>query len=137
MEKNEKNLGTQLAEERTSLARQRSFLAAERTLMAWLRTALSMISFGFTLVKLFEYLNSSPRGPLVGPFGRTWTPGVVGLSMMTIGIGSLVFAILGHRKTMRALREEGLEGEWSLAFAVATLVALLGLFALVSLLLGH
>ena len=129
--------GTQLAEERTSLALKRSFLAAERTLMAWLRTALSMISFGFTMVKLFEYLDSSARGPLVGPFGRTWTPAAVGLSMMAIGVGSLLVAILDHRRTVQSLREEGMEVRWSLAFAVSALIAVLGLFALVSLLLGQ
>jgi len=34
------------------MAVERSFLAFERTLMAWLRTSLSMMSFGFTLVKI-------------------------------------------------------------------------------------
>jgi putative membrane protein len=131
-----KDRGTQLAEERTSLALNRTFLAAERTLMAWMRTALSMISFGFTMIKFFQYLDST-RGPIVGPLGRTWTPEAVGFSMMTIGTASLIVALVVHRKEMKTLRQGGLKGGWSLAFVVASLVALLGLFALVSILLGH
>ena len=131
-----KDRGTQLAEERTSLALNRNFLAAERTLMAWIRTALSMISFGFTMIKFFEYLDST-RGPIVGPLGRTWTPAVVGFSMMAIGTASLFVAVLVHHQELKALRKEGMESKWSLAFVVATLVAVLGLFALVSILMGH
>jgi putative membrane protein len=128
--------GTQLAEERTSLALGRSYLACERTLMAWVRTALSMISFGFTMIKFFQYLESS-RGPTIGPLGRTWTPEAIGFSMMSIGTLALVVALLGHRTEVRTLREEGLPRKWSLASTVGLLIALLGLFALVSLLLGH
>ena len=50
-----KDRGTILAEERTDLAYQRTIIAAERTLMAWIRTALSMIGFGFTIYKFFQY----------------------------------------------------------------------------------
>ena len=45
--------GTRLAVERTRLAH-------ERTLMAWVRTATSLISFGFTIYKFFEF--ESGRG---------------------------------------------------------------------------
>jgi uncharacterized membrane protein YidH (DUF202 family) len=45
----------------TKLARLRTFQASERTLMAWIRTAISMISFGFTIVKFFEYLEGERR----------------------------------------------------------------------------
>ena len=40
----------------TALALERTRLAHERTLMAWVRTATSLISFGFTIYKAFEYL---------------------------------------------------------------------------------
>ena len=50
-----KDRGTILAEERTNLAVERSVMAAERTLMAWIRTAISMIGFGFTIYKFFQY----------------------------------------------------------------------------------
>jgi putative membrane protein len=126
-----KDLGTQLAEERTALALKRSFLACERTLMAWMRTAFAMISFGFTMIKFFQYLDTS-RGPAVGLLGRTWTPEVVGFAMMAIGTVSLCVAVFDHRRELKELREAGLERRRSLAFIVASLVALLGVFAFVS-----
>ena len=39
----------------TELAVDRTWLAHERTLMAWVRTATSMISFGFTIYKFFQF----------------------------------------------------------------------------------
>ena len=50
-----KSRGIVLAEERTDLAVQRTVIAAERTLMAWIRTAISMIGFGFSIYKFFQY----------------------------------------------------------------------------------
>jgi putative membrane protein len=128
--------GTQLAEQRTRLAIKRSFLAAERTLMAWVRTSLSMISFGFTMVKFFEYLEAE-RQLRLGWFGRSWAPATLGLTLITIGTGALVVAVVQHWHTLTELREEGLEPKWSLALTVAALVAVLGVFAFGSLVLRY
>ena len=103
--------------------------------MAWVRTSFSMISFGFTMVKFFEYLDSS-RGPIVGVFGRTWSPSAVGLGLMTIGVFALVAAAFQHRQDLRSLRTEGLRTGWSLALTVATVTAVLGLFGLGAIALG-
>jgi putative membrane protein len=128
--------GTQLAEQRTRLAVKRSFLAAERTLMAWVRTSLSMISFGFTMVKFFEYLEAE-RQLTVGWFGHSWAPATLGLTLITIGTGALVVAVIQHWQALEELREEGLAPGWSLALTVATLVAVLGVFAFGSLVLRY
>ncbi len=54
---------TTLADERTDLAVARTLLALDRTLMAWVRTATSLISFGFTIYKIFQQLAQiRPRG---------------------------------------------------------------------------
>jgi len=127
---------TQLARQRTEMALERSFLAVERTLMAWLRTSLSMISFGFTLAKFFEYLEGQ-KGPLVGHFGWTWSPRALGLAMVLIGSGALLMACVQHSRRVRALRREGLAHQWNLAFIVALLVAVLGIFALAALVTGN
>lgn len=132
-----KDESTNLARKRTTLATERSFLAFERTLMAWLRTSLSMISFGFTLVKFFEFLESE-RGPIVGGlFGRTWAATTLGMAMIVIGTGALVAAIIQHKRRVDALRHAGLVPQWNLALNVAMLVAALGVFALCSLFLGR
>src|SRR5581483_2367687 len=43
--------------DQVGLAFERTYLAHERTLMAWIRTAASLITFGFTLFKYFQYLH--------------------------------------------------------------------------------
>ena len=127
---------TELAEKRTDLAIERSFLAFERTLMSWLRTSLSMISFGFTLVKFFEFVENERGGPVVGKLGRTWTPTALGTAMILIGTIALVIAIVQHKRRVDALKREGLVPQWNLAYNVAILIAALGVFALVSLVPG-
>jgi len=129
------NRSTQLAEQRTALALERSFLAFERTLMAWLRTALSMIGFGFTLAKFFQYLAEQRGGAVIGSFGRTWKSDSVGLTMITIGTVSLLIAVIQHRRRVAALRQMGLVAQWNLAFWVAGLVSALGVFAFLALVL--
>ncbi|MBB3179283.1 YidH family protein [Variovorax sp. Sphag1AA] len=127
---------TQLARERTTLAVERSFLAFERTLMSWLRTSLSMISFGFTLVKFFEYVVDQRGTPIVGRLGATWSPRALGLSMVAIGTGALLLAVIQHGRRVKALQAQGLVAQWNLAYWVAILVAALGMFALVSIVSG-
>lgn len=104
--------------------------------MAWLRTSLSMIGFGFTLVKFFEYLEEQQGGPIVGHFGRTWSSTTFGMAMMLIGTGALIFAIIQHRRRTAALRREGLLPQWELALNVAVLVAILGVLAMGSIVAG-
>ncbi len=70
--------------------------------MAWVRTATSLISFGFTIYKFFQFdvarqpLNASP---LIGPRGFA-------LLMITIGLVSLALSTVQHRRDMKALRDE-------------------------------
>lgn len=118
----------------TGLAIERTYLAEERTLQAWVRTALSMISFGFTIVKFFQFLVQERGGPLVGVFGRQRSPAAVGLALVTIGTLALVAAIVQHRAALAELHRKGLAPRWSLAFTVAIAVALLGVFIFASLL---
>ena len=129
--------GTQLAEERTRLAFDRSFLAAERTLMAWIRTSMAMISFGFTLVKFMGYVTAGRNLSPTGLFGHQFAPPAFGLTLVTLGTLALVVAVLQHRQTLKRLRERGLEPRWSLTLTVATVVAVLGVFAFGSLVLNY
>jgi putative membrane protein len=124
-----------LAEVRTELAVERSFLAFERTLMAWLRTALSMIGFGFTLAKFFQYLAEQRGSSMIGRFGVTWASDTVGLTMIAIGTVALALAVIQHHRRVAALRAYGLMPQWNLALWVAGLVSALGVLAFVSLVL--
>ena len=86
----------------TKLAIERTRLAHERTLMAWVRTATSLISFGFTIYKFFEYLRESQSAPTSGALG----PREFAVLMIGIGITAMILATIGHRRSMRALRAE-------------------------------
>ena len=127
--------GTLLAEARTQLAFERTFLAAERTLMAWVRTSMAMISFGFTMVKFVEYLEEERKFRLSGLFGQSSGAESLGLAFITIGTLALVAAVLQHRRTLRTLHARGFESGFSLALTVASVVAVLGVFAFGSLVL--
>jgi putative membrane protein len=116
----------------TKLAIERTRLAHERTLMAWVRTATSLISFGFTVYKFFQYLRESSQGPpTTGAIG----PREFGGLMIGIGITSLILATIGHRRSMRALRADyGVLIPYSLSTVVAGLIGALGVLLLVAVL---
>jgi putative membrane protein len=114
----------------TKLALDRTRLAYERTLMAWVRTAASLISFGFTIYKFFQYLREEGNslGSGLGPRG-------FGMLMIAIGLAALLIATLEHRQNLQALRAEYGPVRRSLATVVAGLVAILGVLGFVSVLL--
>src|SRR5262249_37221539 len=116
----------------TELAMRRNFMAAERTLMAWIRTAISMIGFGFTLAKLFQAL-SQQKILIKGPAGSTWTAEGVGMTLVVLGTFSLIVAIFDHRRQLKLLRADGLQERFSLSRIVASILAILGVMALLAL----
>jgi putative membrane protein len=116
----------------TQLALQRSFLATERTLMAWIRTSISMIGFGFTLAKLFQSL-ASANVLVRGPAGNVWTAKGVGMLLIALGTFALVVAVLDHRRELKELKAFGLGHRFSLTMSVASVLAVLGVMALLSL----
>jgi putative membrane protein len=108
----------------TRLAVDRTRLAHERTLMAWVRTAVSMISFGFTIYKFFQFeLDGRPpvAGHALGPRGYAFV-------MIAIGLVALLVSTIQHRHSMRVLRAEfGASVPRSVATLVAGLFSALGL----------
>jgi putative membrane protein len=128
------DVSTNLAHQRTDLAMERNYLAADRTLMAWIRTALSMISFGFTIGKLGQVMESVE----VTAGFRTKTVSVEGIAyfLTILGTLSLLGAAFQHWVRMRELRAMGCKVQVSLSFIVALVLALVGGFALSSLILA-
>jgi putative membrane protein len=125
--------GNHSLDRNTQLALQRSFLATERTLMAWIRTSISMIGFGFTLAKLFQSLADS-NVLIRGPAGEVWTAEGVGMLLISLGTFALVVAVFDHHRELKQLRAAGLEARFSLTMAVASVLAILGVTALLSVL---
>jgi putative membrane protein len=112
----------------TLLAADRTRLAHDRTLMAWVRTSTSLISFGFTIYKFFQYLHekgTDTRDRLLGP--REFA-----LLMISIGIIALALASWQHRRDMKALRALYPEVPYSLATVLAGLISILGVVALLA-----
>ncbi len=126
-----KDRGTILAEERTDLAVERTRDAAERTLMAWIRTTLSMISFGFTIFKFFQYLQQTATA-------TQWRPEMpknLGLFLVILGTGMLILAIGQHWVFLKRLQERsGKKMPISLAMIAALFITFMGFFALANLL---
>ena len=110
----------------TRLAFERTYLAHERTQMAWVRTSLALISFGFAIGKFFHYLHEQ-RPERLPPIGAT----SVGTLMIVIGLVALAVAGLRHGRALKTLRAECPGLQASLAWVIVTLLALLGVLALV------
>jgi putative membrane protein len=115
----------------TKLALDRTRLAYERTLMAWVRTATSLISFGFTIYKFFQFLREGQPAPQGGMLGLH----AFALLMIGIGLTALLIATAEHQQSMNALRSDYGSMPRSLAQLVAGLIGALGVLGLVSVLL--
>jgi putative membrane protein len=119
-----KDRGTVLAEERTDLAYQRTIIAAERTLMAWIRTALSMIGFGFTIYKFFQYQADEIAS---GKIQRPNAPRNLGLSLIALGTLALAAAAWQHRRFLKSIGAYEKQHMISISVVVAMVVILIGL----------
>ena len=114
--------GTQLAVERTRLAH-------ERTLMAWIRTAASLISFGFTIYKFFEF--DAGRSTATAATSRLLSPRQFGMIMIAIGVVALALATVQQYRTIQRMENAYGGAERSVALIVAVIVSIMGILALV------
>jgi putative membrane protein len=126
--------GAVLVEARTDLAFQRTLFAAERTLMAWIRTAISMIGFGFSIYKFFQYL---PEEIAAGNIQRPRAPRNLGLTLVALGTLALAVAALQHWNFLNAIGASRVRHMWSISFVVAIAVILIGCLTFYGVLLRH
>jgi len=133
-ERTDKDKGTHLAEERTDLAFERTIIASERTLMAWIRTALSMIGFGFTIYKFFQY---QAEEIAAGNIRRPQGPRNLGLTLIALGTLALSAAAWQHRTFLNKIGASHSRHVLSLSFVVAMAVILIGLVTFYGVLLRH
>ena len=116
----------------TRLAVDRTRLAYERTMMAWVRTATSMISFGFTIHKFFQFREQGQAAPA----GRLLGPGEFGGVLVATGLIALALAAYEHRSSLNALRASYGPQPPSVAAAIGILMAGLGVCALIAMSFG-
>jgi len=129
-----KDRGTVLAEERTELALERTIIASERTLMAWIRTAISMIGFGFSIYKFFQYL---PEEIASGNIRRPQAPRNLGMTLIALGTLGLAAAAWQHRTFLNKIGASHGRHVWSISFVVAMAVILIGAITFYGVLLRH
>jgi putative membrane protein len=129
-----KDRATILAEERTDLAVRRTLIAAERTLMAWIRTSISMIGFGFSIYKFFQYL---PEEIAAGNVQRPQAPRNLGLTLIALGTLALAAAAWQHRNFLNTMGASEMRHAWSLSFVIAITVVLIGCITFYGVLLRH
>ena len=119
-----KDRGTILAQERTDLAYQRTIIAAERTLMAWIRTALSMIGFGFTIYKFFQYQADEIAS---GKIQRPNAPRNLGLTFIALGLWHRPARAWQHRQFLKSIGASEKKHTISISIVVAMVVILIGM----------
>ena len=120
---------------------QRTRLSSDRTLMSVIRTSLSLITFGFTIFKVFDKLEQAAwvakgsQAPL--NFGLSLVS--LGIAMLTFGIVYEVQFMLSLRKLRQEMTSAGLiHGEShfppSLTLITAVILLLIGAAAVVNML---
>ena len=114
-----------LSSRRTGMSFQRTRMSADRTLMSVIRTSLSLISFGFTIYKFFqiELKADGQTGQLMGPRG-------FGITLVCIGLFSLLLAAFENRRSLQQL--EGVRFPRSMATIQAAVIAVLGIIVLLA-----
>jgi putative membrane protein len=109
------------------LALERTRIAYERTLMAWVRTATSMITFGFSVYKFFEFEFSKSDAAASGIGPREF-----GIALILIGLMTLLIGRLEHRRDLRLLRRHYPDMPLSGTRLVEALVTIAGTMALIA-----
>jgi len=116
------------------LAKERSRQASDRTLMAWVRTSLSLIGFGFGIASFRDILMEA--GLVRRPMENLNITLIFGLSFIGLGVMGLLAASIQHWRILQHLKQDDFTytGFRPLAFIMAILLMLIGLFAFIAVL---
>ena len=116
----------------TQLAMERTHLSYERTLMAWIRTSLSMITFGFTLGKLAQMLQSVQTKGVPTVLVPASIKDLAYL-LVVLGTVALLGASYQHWWRSRLLNRLGFPSHFDLTFTMGLCLSAIGFFAIASL----
>ena len=118
----------------TELARERNRAAADRTLMAWIRTSLSLIAFGFSIGKIYDYLERVNPGRVLDPLDSAQ---IFGEAFIALGVFGLIGAIFQYRRILKQIEmgEFVYTKPFPLAMVTAIILLLIGVFGFITVLL--
>jgi len=133
MTSEEQKTTNELAGDRTDLSVDRTLMAANRTLMAWVRTAISLISFGFTIHKLFQ--STAGQQMQVG-FLRLEGGRRLGLFLIGLGTLCVIMGTIEYFETSKRLDKNFAISfrRPNMSLIMGGAIGLLGLFLLVTML---
>jgi putative membrane protein len=112
----------------TALGYERTRLAHERTFMAWIRTSISLISFGFTIYKVFQSL--ADEGVLHSKM-RILSPRVIGVTMIMLGLIALAVAMFDNHRYLQELQKHSTVRR-SFASIMAGVILVLGILSILA-----
>jgi uncharacterized membrane protein YidH (DUF202 family) len=106
----------------------RTALSSEQSLMSWIRTSVSLLTLGFTITQIFNYLDKQHEGLHVSAGPRS-----LGLALIWVGIIALVLGMIEHVHRLRRMREQGLKriSQYLLPLGSAAVLLVIGIAALV------
>lgn len=88
----------------TELAKERNRAAAERTITSWIQNSLALIGFGIAFDQIFDALQqtfSQESWVLIMKLAH-----VLGLSLIALGIGLLVLAMIQHYIEVKSIERD-------------------------------
>lgn len=110
----------------------RIFFAGERTLLAWIRTGITIMAFGFVVARFGLFLRLvAAQGVIHGKSGDSQhtISSVLGVALVMLGSGVLLFAAHQHRSFVRGLNSGDLPSKYAVGIpvVVSLLLGVLGL----------
>ncbi len=105
------------------LAKIRTAYSSERSLKSWMRTAVSLYTFGFAIVKFFDYISLEQNG-LLHPDGPLW----LGFALVVTGIIGLMLGTVQYLRRLATMSNLGLSNysRYLLPVVTAAMLSLIG-----------
>jgi putative membrane protein len=101
------------------------YLANERTFLAWIRTSIAVITLGFLITRVPEWIHHATAPSAQPSNGRISTSLVMGLAMMAFGAVGAVLAAWRYHVVNRAIAEGRVKPHRGMVILVTVLIVLL------------